>query len=167
MTLTEQIHLSLVFVAILGSGLVAGMFYGFSTFIMKALGSLPANEGISAMQAINVAVLNRWFLWVFMGTSGLCLGLLFIFVLDFKGISSIFVITGALTYILGCFFVTGTRNVPRNNQLTAISAEDTASHGVWKRYLSEWTYWNHIRTGAAFIASVCFILGLVTKVASY
>lgn len=167
MTLTDQIHLSMVFVAIIGSGLVAGMFYAFSTFIMPALGALKPEEGIRAMQSINVKVINRWFLWVFMGTSGLCLGLLFVFALDYKGLSSVFVIAGALTYILFCFFVTGTRNVPRNSQLEAIKAQDTSTHDVWQRYLDEWTYYNHIRTAAALLACICFVFGLVLEVAAH
>jgi uncharacterized membrane protein len=42
--------------AALGCGLVAGVFFAFSTFVMKALARLPAEQGIAAMQAINVAV---------------------------------------------------------------------------------------------------------------
>jgi uncharacterized membrane protein len=36
---------------------------------MKALARLPAVVGITAMQSINVAILNRWFLSVFFGTA--------------------------------------------------------------------------------------------------
>lgn len=45
--------------AALGSALMAGTFFAFSSFIMGALGRLPPAEGISAMQSINVVVLNR------------------------------------------------------------------------------------------------------------
>jgi uncharacterized membrane protein len=41
--------------AALGCGLVAGVFFAFSTFVMKALARLPAEQGIAAMQAINAA----------------------------------------------------------------------------------------------------------------
>ena len=49
----------------LGSALVAGIFFAFSTFVMKALGRLQPEQGIAAMQAINVTVLNPWFFTVF------------------------------------------------------------------------------------------------------
>jgi uncharacterized membrane protein len=39
----------------LGSGLIAGVFFAFSTFVMKALARLPAAHGIAAMQSINVS----------------------------------------------------------------------------------------------------------------
>ncbi len=42
----------------LGSALVAGVFFAFSTFVMKALGRLQPEQGIAAMQSINVTVLN-------------------------------------------------------------------------------------------------------------
>jgi len=59
--------------AALGSGLIAGVFFAFSTFVMPALARLAPAQGVAAMQAINVAVLNRWFLGVFVGTAAACL----------------------------------------------------------------------------------------------
>jgi hypothetical protein len=59
----------------LGAGLVAGVFFAFSNFVMKALGQLPADQGVAAMQRINVVVLNPAFLALFVGTAavaGLC-----------------------------------------------------------------------------------------------
>ncbi len=48
----------LTFVAALGCGLVAGVFFAFSTFVMKALGRVPSAAGISVMQSINATVLT-------------------------------------------------------------------------------------------------------------
>jgi hypothetical protein len=48
----------LAFAGALGSGLMAGAFFAFSTFVMRALARLPAAEGIAAMQSINVAAIN-------------------------------------------------------------------------------------------------------------
>ncbi|MFL2096705.1 anthrone oxygenase family protein [Marinilactibacillus psychrotolerans] len=59
---------------------------------------------------------------------------------------------------MGCFLVTGTRNVPLNNQLEAVNAEDNGSQDVWERYLKSWTMWNHIRTASSLIAMICFTL---------
>ena len=50
-----------------------GNFLAFSTFVMGALGRLPQSAGISAMQSINVVVINPVFLSVFMGTAILCI----------------------------------------------------------------------------------------------
>ena len=55
--------------ALLGSALVGGIFFAFSSFIMKALADVPSAEGIGAMQSINVVVINRSFLGAFSGTA--------------------------------------------------------------------------------------------------
>jgi len=56
-------------VSALGCGLIAGVFFAFSTFVMKALAGLPTAQGIAAMQSVNVAVLNGWFFSAFFGTA--------------------------------------------------------------------------------------------------
>jgi uncharacterized membrane protein len=56
----------------LGSGLVAGFFFAFSICVMRALGRLPPEQGIAAMQSINVVVLNPWFFTAFFGTAAAC-----------------------------------------------------------------------------------------------
>ena len=63
----QAIHVG-VFVAAIGCGLVAGIFFAFSSFVMPALGRIAPEQGINAMQSINVAVLNVGFLSLFVGT---------------------------------------------------------------------------------------------------
>lgn len=53
----------------LGSGVIAGVFFAFSTSVMKALAALPPAQGVAAMQSINVAIINPWFLIPFLGTA--------------------------------------------------------------------------------------------------
>lgn len=59
-------------VAALGSGLVAGIFFAFSNFVMKALARVPPAQGIGAMQSINVAVVFRRVFWDRGVLSGAC-----------------------------------------------------------------------------------------------
>ena len=42
--------------ATLGTGLMAGLFFTFSTFVMQALSRLPPELGMAAMQQVNAAV---------------------------------------------------------------------------------------------------------------
>jgi len=67
------LEMGLVFAAAIGSGLVGGTFYAFSSFVMAALGRIPPAQGVAAMKGINVTVMNPSFMTVFMGTGGLCL----------------------------------------------------------------------------------------------
>ena len=39
--------------ALLGSALIGGIFFAFSSFVMKALARVPSSEGIETMQSIN------------------------------------------------------------------------------------------------------------------
>lgn len=59
--------------AALGCAVVGGIFFAFSNFIMKALRRVPFPQGMLVMQTINVTVLNRGFLGLFMGTALTCL----------------------------------------------------------------------------------------------
>jgi len=74
--------LSLMFAAAIGSGLIAGVFFAFSSFVMPALRRLPAAQGVAAMQSINIMVLNPMFLGVFLGTAIGCLLLVVIALLN-------------------------------------------------------------------------------------
>ena len=60
-------------VAALGCGAVGGVFFAFSTFVMRGLGRLPAAHGSAAMQAINVTAVSPLFMISLFGTAGACL----------------------------------------------------------------------------------------------
>jgi uncharacterized membrane protein len=69
----DRLLFVLTFLSALGAGLIAGLFFAFSSFVMTALSRLPPPAGISAMQSINVAVLNPVFFAAFFGTAALCI----------------------------------------------------------------------------------------------
>ncbi|MFM0351103.1 hypothetical protein [Paraburkholderia sp. RL17-347-BIC-D] len=48
---------------------MAGFFFAFSICLMSALGAIRPAHSISAMQSINVAVINLWFLTPFLGVA--------------------------------------------------------------------------------------------------
>ena len=60
--------LALTLVAAVGSGIVAGIWFTFSNFVMAALARLPADRGAAAMRTINVTVPNAGFFLLFLGT---------------------------------------------------------------------------------------------------
>jgi uncharacterized membrane protein len=150
-----------VVLALLGSAVIGGAFFVFSSFIMKALGRLPSAEGIAAMQSINVVVINPTFLGTFMGTAVVSLLAAALAIKGWGTPSAPFFLAGAFLYLVGTFLVTGLGNVPLNNQLTAVSATDPEAISVWKHYLDRWTLLNTIRTVAAVAAALMFALGLM------
>ena len=147
--------------ALLGSALIGGVFFAFSSFVMKALARMPSSEGIAAMQSINVVVINPSFLSAFMGTTVLSLGVIGLALVQWSHPSAIYFMGAAVLYIVGTFLVTIFRNVPLNNQLAAMSATDPATRDVWDHYLDQWTMWNHVRTVAAMVAALLYTVGLM------
>ena len=151
-----------IFAAIVGSAMIGGIFFAFSNFIMKALQRVPSPEGMLAMQTINVTVLNRGFLGVFMGTALICLILAVIAVAEWEMARSPYLLGGAVAYIGGTWFVTVLGNVPLNNKLAGADREDPESMKVWAHYLERWTTLNSHRAGAAVCASTLFFIGLTS-----
>lgn len=144
---------SATIIALLGTGVMGGVFFAFSSFIMPALGRIPVPEGIRAMQRINVDVYHWSFMGPFFGIPLLCVGLAVLAVLDWGAPATPYLFGGSVTYVVGCFGVTAAANVPRNKALAAVDPDSTAGAEVWKSYLREWVWWNHVRTAACVVAT--------------
>ncbi len=155
----ERAIFTLTFAAAIGSGVVGGIFYAFSTFVMAALGSLPSAQGAGAMRAINVTVINPVFMLAFMGTAVLCLVLAGSSLIWWDRPGGMLMLAASLLYLLGCYGVTMLFNVPLNNQLAAVASAQEAA--LWSRYLDVWTAWNHVRTLASILSAIVFIAALL------
>ena len=150
----------LTLISALGCGLMAGFFFAFSICVMRALGATPPAHGISAMQSINVAVINPWFLTPFFGMAVLSVLSSIDAVLRWNEPGAAYVVAGDLLYFLGTFVVTMRFNVPRNNALAAVTATSTEGAALWADYLIAWTRWNHVRTVAALAGAASFTIAL-------
>ncbi len=147
------IHLT----CILGTGLMAGTFFAFSSFIMEALGRLPPSQGISTMQSINITVINPLFMAVLFGTAVSCVFVGYVALGSDAGSGSIF---GAALYAVGVIGVTMVFNVPLNNELAGLDPAATSSAAVWTRFLATWSLWNSVRGLSAAAACVAFAASL-------
>ena len=156
----EHLHFLLPFVAALGTGIMAGIFFTFSAFMMTALGRLPPPVGIAAMQSINAAILNPLFFAVFFGTTVLCLLAAVAAIVAWPLPAAFYLIAGSVLYLVGALLVTMQRNVPLNLALDRSNAASAEAALVWLRYLRVWTAWNHVRTVASLAAMAAFILAL-------
>jgi len=151
----------LTFAAVLGSALVSGIFFAFSTFVMRAFGQLPVNQGIAAMKAINVTVLNPLFFLAFFGTGAVCLTIVFLSFGSTTGTQRAYLLAGCALYLLGCLLVTVAFNVPLNDGLASVSPDSSEAESLWSQYLSRWTFWNHVRTAASLAAAALFAMTLL------
>lgn len=146
---------SLPLLVCVGAGLVGGVFFAFSAFVLKALAQLPAAQGIRAMQRINVVVLNPLFLGTFVGTAVLAGVCVVAGVFPWGEPRSLLLLAGGLSYLLGSFGVTVRFNVPRNERLARLSPESAEAAAYWPVYVQEWLFWNHVRTVASVVCAAC------------
>jgi uncharacterized membrane protein len=140
---------TMTFAAALGSGLVAGVFLAFSSFVMPALARLRPEQGIAAMQSINVTVINPGFMLALFGTTVVALILATSAVWRWGQPNQLLLLTASVFYIVGCTGVTVVCNVPLNDALAAAQSGIGDSATLWARYLRDWTFWNHVRTVAS------------------
>ncbi len=158
----DRILFAATLLALLGSGLIGGVFFAFSAFVMKALARRPPAEGIAAMQSVNTVILRSWFMTVFLVTAGLCVLALVHPLWHWQGPADRWRIAGAALYLAGGMLVTIACNVPRNEALETLAPGDPASAPLWAEYVSRWTRWNHVRMLACAAASVAFGIALAT-----
>jgi uncharacterized membrane protein len=151
---------TLKLIAIVGCGLIAGIFFAFSTFVMQALAQRPAPEGIAAMQAINITVINPWFMTVFLGTGLICLMLSISGWLKWQQSGTTYLLIASFLYLIGTIGVTMVCNVPLNDALARAQPNSPEGATLWTKYLTNWTFWNHVRTIAALSATVLFSITL-------
>jgi len=140
-------------------GLLAGLYFAFSTFILQALGRIAAPAGVAAMNSINIQIQRSLFMPLFLGSSlaALLLALLALFQWQLPGSAATLV--GGIVYVVGMFGCTMAFNVPLNNALAAPHADNE----VWVRYRDVWTRWNHVRTVSSTVAMVLFIYALAVR----
>jgi uncharacterized membrane protein len=151
----------LLWFSALGCGVIAGVYFAFSTFVMTSLGRIDQAGGIAAMKAINTDILKSLFMPLFFATTLACLALGILALMNWGHAGAAAMLAGALFYIVGMFFVTVSFNVPLNETLGTLDPTGPEAAATWKRFLSDWTIWNHVRTVASASATGLFIAALV------
>jgi uncharacterized membrane protein len=128
----------------LACALAAGALLAFSAFVMGALARLAPEEGIRAMQSINVRALTPVFMTALFGPA---LAAVVVAVLGGEPLA----IAGAAVYVLGTLGTTIAGNVPLNDALAGLDPASGA--GRWRDYVRRWTALNHLRVVAGVAAA--------------
>lgn len=161
-SLTEAMTISpvvaLTAAAALGSAASGGIFYAFSTFVMRGLDRTGPVAAITAMRGMNAeANANAPFLLFLLGSALLSLTVGVVALTQIGRPGSWFLLAGAIFGVLGVL-VTMVFNVPLNNHLDQIDLADAAAE--WQAYFTTWTTWNHVRTASGFLGAVLLVIGL-------
>jgi uncharacterized membrane protein len=144
----------------LGCGLIAGVFFAFSAFVMPALRRLAPAHGTSAIQSINKLAGTPALMTALFGTAAACLGMVAWAVISWGERPAALVLAGCALYIVGPIGVTIARIVPLNDILATLHPQGADATGRWDEYVARWTAWNHVRTAASLAAAALLTVAL-------
>jgi uncharacterized membrane protein len=156
----EGFLFALTVLATLGCATMAGVFFAFSTFVMKALARLPADQGVAAMQVINVAAVTPVFMLALFGTAVACVTLTVFAFLAWDERFAPYLLIGSALSLVGTILLTIGYHVPRNEALARVEPHGADAESHWTRYLSGWTAWNHLQTATALAAAATLTIAL-------
>lgn len=150
--------LVLTALAVLVSGLGAGIFLAYSVGVVHGLARAGDEVFVAGMRGINVAVLNPAFL-----------GAIFLGPLLAAGAAVAAFLSGddaawwatasAVVGFLGIFVVTGAKNVPMNTRLETSREPASVARREFER---PWLAWNHVRTVASLAAFGLAVVALMS-----
>ncbi|MEM8829935.1 MAG: anthrone oxygenase family protein [Cyanobacteria bacterium P01_G01_bin.19] len=160
MSTLENWRLPLILLASVGSAVTGGIFFAFSTFVMQALAKQPTSQGIATMKSINITVINPWFMAAFFApaVAGILLSISLLF--QWQPTIATYLLTASLLYLIGTVGVTVVGNIPLNDALAVVIPNSVKASTLWSKYLTDWTFWNHVRTAAALLAAILFALAI-------
>jgi uncharacterized membrane protein len=143
-------------VTTVGSGLLAGVFFAFSAFVMSGLRRLPDSDGAAAMRSINVTAEHPPLMIALFGTSLLCAAVIVRALTTWSRPGAGWLLAGAVLTIAGAVGVTAAINVPLNNRLAAGTV-------TWSRFLAGWDPANHARTVVCLAGCAVLLIGLLRR----
>jgi uncharacterized membrane protein len=150
---------TLTIIGAVGSGLVAGVFFAFSTFVMSGLRRAPAPAGIAAMQSINRQAPTPAFMLAFLGTTGVCVVLGIVAVTKWGSTAATLALIAAVLALVPVV-LTGAYHQPRNLAFEHVDATSPGAVDAWRAYLDGWVPWNHVRTLSSAAAAVLLTVSL-------
>ena len=150
--------------AVIAVGLMAGVYFTFSSFVMRSLDTIEKPLGMIAMQEINRVILRSVFLPIFFASSAACALLAVVAIVGGPSTGSTAMLAGGAIYVVGMFVVTVVANVPLNNALETTAARGPDGEAMWRRYMQRWTVWNHVRTLSCMASLALLVLALAERI---
>lgn len=156
---SETIILAL---AILLTGLMAGIFFTWSNAVKPGIGKLSDIEYLRALQSMNRVILNNAFKIIFLGAIiAVVLVPVFYYNLYPRNIFWLFVFT-LIIYWIGVFGVTASGNIPLNEILDKTNLESITSEEIKTLRKSIEVKWNNFNLIRCISSGITFILLIVS-----
>jgi uncharacterized membrane protein len=154
----DALRTAALIAATLTTGMIAGLFYAYSCSVMPGLRRADAAVLVEAMQQINRAILNGWFMLCFLGAA--LFGAVAVILVAVDGDTAVLVpaALGFTLYVVQ-LAVTGRINIPLNNGLDAAGSSDPeAARRTFER---PWVRWNNVRTVLCVLATAAWCWALL------
>jgi uncharacterized membrane protein len=140
--------------ATVGSGLLGGVFFAFSAFVMSGLRRLPDPGGAAAMRSINITAPRPPLMIALFGVSIVCVAIAVRALATWSRPGAGWLLVGAVLTVVGALGVTAAINVPLNDRLEAGTI-------TWSRYLAAWDPANHARTILCLAGCAVLLIGTI------
>ena len=148
--------------AILLTGLMAGIFFTWSNAVKPGIGKLSDIEYLRALQSMNRVILNNAFKIIFLGAIiVVALVPVFYFNLYPKNIFWLFVFT-LVIYWIGVFGVTVSGNIPLNEILDKTNLESITSEEIKTLRKSIEVKWNNFNLIRCISSAISFLILIVS-----
>ena len=141
---------------VVGSGLLAGVFFAFSAFVMSGLRRMPEASGAAAMRSINVTAQRPPLMIALFGVSALCVVMIVQAVVTWSRPGAGWLLAGAVLTLVGAVGVTAAVNVPLNDRLDAGTV-------TWSQFLAGWDPTNHARTVLCLVGCAVLLVGALHR----
>lgn len=141
--------------SVVATGLVSGLFYGWSVSVIPGTRRIAADSYVETMQHINRAIINPAFILPFLGVPAVLGAAAYLQHRTGNPRRAGLLAGAAATYVVGVLGVTMARNVPLNDALDRfdlVGAEVGAVEGRRRTYESSWNRWHQLRTAASVVA---------------
>jgi uncharacterized membrane protein len=105
------------------------------------------------MNSINVMAVTPVFMTALFGTAVACVALAVWALVDWHDAFGPYLLAGSVLYVTGTIGLTMAYHVPRNDALAAVEPTNPDAEAHWRRYVADWTRWNHVRVATGLAAA--------------
>ncbi|HWM35734.1 MAG TPA: anthrone oxygenase family protein [Streptomyces sp.] len=150
--------------ATLTTGLSAGLYYGFACAVMPGLRRSGERTFVETMQRINTAIINGWFMLLFVGSLVLTAAAAALQLVGEGGTAAAWTVAAFVLYT-AVLIITMRFNVPLNNQLDAGGSPDSTTElaALRAQFERPWVRWNVVRAACNTAAFACLAYALVRQ----
>lgn len=159
-----KIYLILYASTVVLTGLLAGLFYGYSCSVNKGLGHLSDENYLRAFQSINRVILNPTFFLSFGGSFFLLVASVIVSRSLGQTLPFYWFLAALLIYVVAVAGVTISGNVPLNDQLDAFdlsSASNESMAALRRTFERPWNKFHAVRTIASLLSFGCTVIGVL------